>query len=156
MASFKGTYTSTIDPKRRLKLPKKLRDASPPSSNENFVLTAGFDGCIFIYPKEEWEKQEKKLRDLKVDLEEHRFYEREFIPKSEDVRIDRAGRLTVSQKLLEHAQLKPKEDVLILGILSRIEVWNPEVFQRYREHFAQSYEQVAQKIFSPESPSPKK
>ncbi len=154
MASFKGTYTSTIDPKRRLKLPKKLRDASPPSSNDSFIMGAGYDGCIFIYPKEEWDKQEKKLRSLKVDLEEHRFYEREFIPKSEDVRIDRAGRLTISQRLLDHAQIKPKEDVLILGILSRIEVWNPEVYQTYRKHFEQTYEQVAQKIFSPELLSP--
>ena len=149
MASFKGTYTSTIDPKRRLKLPKKLRDAIPSTSNENFVIGAGYDGCIFIYPNEEWEKQEKKLRDLKVDLEEHRFYEREFIPKSEDVRIDRAGRLTISQRLLDHAQIKPKEDILILGVLSRIEVWKPEVYQRYRERFEQTYEQIAQKIFKP-------
>ncbi len=128
-------------------MPKKLRDAIPPSSNENFVIGAGYDGCIFIYPTEEWEKQEKKLRDLKVDLEEHRFYEREFIPKSEDVRIDRAGRLTISKTLLEHAQIKPKEDVLILGVLSRIEVWKPEVYEKYRERFEQTYEQVAQKIF---------
>jgi len=151
MASFKGTYTSTIDPKRRLKLPKKLKDAIPPSSNENFVIAAGYDGCIFIYPKEEWEKQEGKLRNLMVDLEEHRFYEREFFPKSEDVKIDRAGRLTIPQGLLEHAQIKPKEEILIFGILTRIEIWKPEVYQRYREHFAQTYEQVAQKIFKPGS-----
>lgn len=130
-------------------MPKKLRDAIPASSNENFVVGAGYDGCIFIFPNEEWEKQEKKLRDLKVDLAEHRFYEREFIPRSEDVRIDRAGRLTVSQRLLEHAQIKPKDDVLILGILSRIEVWNKEVYQKYKERFEQTYEQIAQRIFEP-------
>jgi MraZ protein len=150
MASFKGTYTSTIDPKRRLKLPKKLKDAIPPSSNESFVIAAGYDECIFIYPKEEWEKQEQKLRDLMVDdLEEHRFYEREFFPKSEDVKIDRAGRLTLPQGLLDHAQIKPKEEIFIFGVLSRIELWNPEVYQKYKERFPQTREQVAQKIFKP-------
>lgn len=128
-------------------MPKKLRDISPPSSNDNFVIGAGYDGCIFVYPKDEWEKKEEKLRNLQGDLEEHRFYEREFFPNSEDVKIDRAGRLIISQRLLEHAQIQPKEDVLILGVLSRIEVWKPDVYQKYKERFGQTYEQIAQKIF---------
>lgn len=156
MASFKGTFTSTIDPKRRLKLPKKLKDAIPPSSNESFIIASGYDGCIFIYPKEEWEKQEEKLRNLTVDLEEHRFYEREFYPKSDDVKIDRAGRLTIPQVLLDHARIKPKEEILIFGVLSRIEIWNPEEYQKYKENFAQTREQVAQKIFKPQNAGDKK
>lgn len=128
-------------------MPKKLRDVIPPSSNENFVIGAGYDGCIFIYPKEEWEKQEEKLRNLKVDLVEHRFYEREFFSNSEDVRIDRAGRLTISPKLLEHAKIKPKEEIWILGVLSRIEVWNPEVYQKYKDQVGKPREQLAEKIF---------
>lgn len=155
MASFKGTYTSTIDPKRRLKLPKKLKDAIPPSSNESFVIAAGYDGCIFIYPKEEWEKKEERFKNLTEELEEHRYYEREFFQKSEDVKMDRAGRLTISQMILEHAQIKPKEEIWIFGVLSRIEIWKPDVYKKYKEKFAQTPEQVAQKIFKPESGSMK-
>jgi DNA-binding transcriptional regulator/RsmH inhibitor MraZ len=40
-----------------------------------------------------------------------------------------------------------KEDVLILGILSRIELWAPEVYKKYREQYKQSFEEVAEKIF---------
>jgi len=145
MASFKGTYTSTIDNKRRIKLPKKLRGAVPPSSNEHFVIGPGYDGCIFLYPADEWAKQEEKLRNLKVDLPEHRFLERVFVPESEDVRIDRVGRLTIPEKLLDSARIK--KDILILGILTRIELWAPQVYQKYRDQFKQSYEEVAKKIF---------
>jgi len=145
MASFKGTYTSTIDGKRRLKLPKKLREAMPPSSNDNFVIGPGYDGCIFLYSTDEWAKQEDKLRNLKVDLGEHRFLERVFVPASEDVRIDRVGRLTIPERLLDSAQIK--KEILILGVLSRIELWAPAVYQKYIEQHKQSYEEAAEKIF---------
>jgi MraZ protein len=145
MASFKGRYTSTIDNKRRLKLPKKLREAVLSPSNEHFVIGPGYDGCIFLYPADEWAKQEEKLRNLKVDLPEHRFLERVFIPESEDVKLDRVGRLTIHERLLKLAQIN--KDVLILGILSRIELWAPEIYQKYREQYKQSYEEVAEKIF---------
>jgi len=148
MVSFKGTYKSTIDGKRRLKLPKKLREVMPPASNDGFVMGPGYDGCIFLYPLEEWGQQEEKLRNLKVDLGEHRFLERVFVPESADVRLDRVGRLTVSQRLLDLAGIK--KDVLILGILSRIELWAPEVYKKYREQYKQSFEEVAEKIFRSE------
>ncbi len=145
MTSFKGTYTSTIDTKRRVKLPKKLREAVPPSSDDHFVIGPGYDGCVFLYPADEWTRQEDKLRNLKVDLGEHRFLERVFVPESEDVRIDRAGRLTIPERLLDLAQIK--KEVLILGILSRIELWSPEVYRKYRDQYKQTYEEAAEKIF---------
>lgn len=145
MASFKGTYTSTIDDKRRLKLPKKLREAVLASSNECFVIGPGYDGCVFLFPVDEWTKQEEKLRNLKVDLGEHRFLERVFVPASEDVRIDRVGRLTIPERLLNSAKIK--KEVLILGILSRIELWDPAVYRRYMQQRKQSYEEAAEKIF---------
>jgi MraZ protein len=145
MASFKGTYTSTIDDKRRLKLPKKLREAVLASSNEHFVIGPGYDGCVFLFPVDEWAKQEEKLRNLKVDLGEHRFLERVFVPASEDVRIDRVGRLTIPERLLSSAKIK--KEVLILGILSRIELWDPAVYRKYMQQRKQSYEEAAEKIF---------
>jgi len=145
MASFKGTYISNIDEKRRMKLPRKLRGTMPTSPNDNFVIGPGYDGCIFLYPTDEWAKQEEKLRNLKVDLAEHRFLERVFVPASEDVRIDRVGRLTIPERLMDSAQIK--KEVLILGILSRIEIWSPAVYRKYREQHKQSYEEAAEKIF---------
>jgi MraZ protein len=145
MASFKGTYTTTLDEKRRLKLPKKLRGAVPASSNEHFVMGPGYDGCVFLFPADEWAKQEGKLKNLKVDLGEHRFLERVFGPESEDAKLDRAGRLTIPQRLLDLAGIK--KDILILGVLSRIELWSPEAYSKYREQFKQSFEEVAEKIF---------
>ena len=57
---FMGEYNHTIDAKGRLIIPVKFRE---PLGNE-FVLTKGLDGCLFIYPMDEWEAVEEKLRAL--------------------------------------------------------------------------------------------
>jgi MraZ protein len=145
MTTLKGNYTTTIDEKRRLKLPKKLREAMSLSPNEQLVIGPGYDGCIFLFPPEEWEKQEKKLKTLKVESGEHRFLERVFVPQSEDAKIDRLGRLTISSRLLERAQIK--KDVLILGVLTRIELWEPETYQKYLAQYQLTYEEVAERIY---------
>ena len=145
MTSLKGIYSTNLDDKRRLKLPKKLREAMALSPDEQIVIGPGYDGCIFLFPPDEWGKQEEKLKNLKVELGEHRFLERVFIPQSEDVKIDRLGRLTISPRLLDSAQIK--KDVLILGILTRIELWAPEAYEKYLAQYQLSYEEVAERIF---------
>ena len=57
---FMGEYNHTIDAKGRLIIPSKFRELL----GEEFVLTKGLDGCLSIYPMDEWEAFEMKLRAL--------------------------------------------------------------------------------------------
>ena len=57
---FMGEYNHIIDAKGRLIIPAKFRELL----GEEFVLTKGLDGCLFIYPMDEWEAFEEKLRAL--------------------------------------------------------------------------------------------
>ena len=61
---FMGEYHQKIDEKGRLTIPSKLRY----DLGENFILTRGLDGCLFIYPKNEFEKKisekEKEIIDI--------------------------------------------------------------------------------------------
>ena len=47
---FMGEYNHTIDAKGRLIIPSKFRELL----GEEFVLTKGLDGCLSIYPMDEW------------------------------------------------------------------------------------------------------
>ena len=55
-----GEFNHSIDAKGRLIIPSKLRE----SLGEHFVITKGMDGCLFLYPENEWEAFEDKLRTL--------------------------------------------------------------------------------------------
>ena len=55
---FMGEYSHTIDAKGRLIIPSKFRE----ELGDEFVLTKGLDGCLSIYPMEQWKVFEKKLK----------------------------------------------------------------------------------------------
>ena len=55
-----GEFNHSIDSKGRLIIPSKLRE----SLGEHFVITKGMDGCLFLYPDNEWKAFEEKLRTL--------------------------------------------------------------------------------------------
>ncbi len=45
-----GEYEHTIDAKGRVIIPAKLRE----SLGDTFMITKGLDGCLFVYPMEQW------------------------------------------------------------------------------------------------------
>ena len=55
-----GEFNHSIDAKGRLIIPSKFRDIL----GEDFVITKGLDGCLFLYPNNEWKIFEEKLRTL--------------------------------------------------------------------------------------------
>ena len=55
-----GEYQHTIDDKGRVSFPSRLRE----DLGISFIVTKGLDGCLFVYPMEEWEKLENKIREL--------------------------------------------------------------------------------------------
>ena len=55
-----GEFNHSIDTKGRLIIPSKFRE----SLGEHFVITKGMDGCLFVYPDNEWSAFEDKLREL--------------------------------------------------------------------------------------------
>jgi MraZ protein len=117
---FMGEYNHTIDAKGRLIIPSKFRD----ELGETFVLTKGLDGCLSIYPKEEWEEFERKLRTLPLTNKNARTFTRFFIAGATACELDKQGRILVPATLREYAGLA--KDVVLTGNLDRIEVWSKE------------------------------
>ena len=65
---YTGEYNHTVDSKGRLILPSKLREAL----GEEFVVTKGVDGCLFVYDQTEWSHFEEKLNTLSITNRESR------------------------------------------------------------------------------------
>jgi MraZ protein len=72
MSSFKGSYMYSVDDKGRVSLPAKLRKYVSPEANDTFVVTRGFEQCLFVYPLDEWNKLESSLRGLSANDPESR------------------------------------------------------------------------------------
>lgn len=148
MSAFKGQYKHALDDKSRVNMPAKLRKALSPEADETFVVTRGLEECIFVYPFDEWRKIEEKLKALPV-TRDARYFVRVLISHAHDVQMDDQGRILLPQNLLEFAKIdKENKEILIIGALERIEIWNPELFQKYLEGFEETYEEIAEKMMS--------
>ena len=117
---FMGEYSHTIDAKGRLIIPSKFRE----QLGEEFVLTKGLDGCLSIYPNDEWAAFEEKLRALPLTNKNARTFSRFFVAGATSCELDKQGRALIPAKLREYAGLA-KETVFV-GVLSKIEIWSKE------------------------------
>lgn len=117
---FMGEYNHTIDAKGRLIIPAKFRELL----GDEFVLTKGLDGCLSIYPMDEWGAFEQKLRALPLTNKNARTFSRFFVAGAAMCELDKQGRILVPQTLREFAGLE--KDVVLTGNLNRIEVWSKE------------------------------
>ena len=137
---FMGEYQHTIDAKGRLIMPAKFRE----DLGETFVITKGLDGCLFIYPQEEWNVLEEKLRNLPFTRADARAFSRFFFSGATECELDKQGRILLPNNLRSYANLT--KDVLIIGVSSRVEIWSKETWEEYNSQTEQSYEELAEKL----------
>lgn len=144
MSSFKGSHTYSIDNKGRINLPSRLRKYVSPEANDTFVVTRGFEQCLFVYPHDEWIKVETQLRQLSSYNPSHRHFMRALLEHASECQLDGQARIFVPQELREYAELN--SEVRIIGMLEKIEVWNPTKYLEYTRGQSESYEDIAAKV----------
>lgn len=144
MSSFKGSYTYSVDDKGRINLPAKLRKYVSPEANETFVVTRGFEQCLYVYPADEWNKLEQNLRNLSNYDAEHRRFVRTLLELASEGQLDAQSRLSIPQELREYANIR--EDIRIIGTLDKIELWNPKIYEEYKRSQSEPYESIAAKV----------
>jgi len=126
---FNGRYTYSLENKGRLAIPAKFRRELTPEAEDTFVVTRGYDGGLALYPLDEWLRVEPALQKYSSSgTEEERWMARWFSGRAERVTFDSQGRIKIPQHLLDYAKLE--KEVLIIGVLERIELWNPELYEK--------------------------
>ena len=144
MSSFKGSYMYAVDEKGRVNLPAKLRKYVSPECNDTFVLTRGFEKCLYVYPVDEWNRLEQNLRNLSSYDAEHRRFMRTLLELASECQLDGQARLSIPQELREYAHIT--DEVRILGTLDKIELWDPDVYNEYKSSQTETYEEIASRV----------
>lgn len=144
MSSFKGSYMYAVDEKGRVNLPAKLRKYVSPECNDTFVLTRGFEKCLYVYPVDEWNRLEQHLRNLSSYDPEHRRFMRTLLELASECQLDAQARLSIPQELRDYARIT--DEVRILGTLDKIELWDPSVYDEYKSSQTETYEEIASRV----------
>lgn len=143
---FKGHFTYSIDAKGRISIPAKLRKYLTPEANDTFVMTKGTATCIDIYPLDQWVQFEDKLRDLNSFKPSDAKFIRIILQFATEDNLDSQSRILIPQALIDYAKIE--KEVLILGALKKIEVWNPKVYEEYLAETPETYEEIAARVMA--------
>ena len=137
---FIGEYQHTIDSKGRVFMPAKFRE----KLGEKFVVTKGLDNCLFVYPNEEWQSLESKLRTLPLTSREARAFIRFFFAGAAECKADKQGRILIPANLREYASLE--KELSIIGVSTRVEIWDRETWEKYNGQSSLDQESIIEKM----------
>ncbi|MEK7575781.1 MAG: division/cell wall cluster transcriptional repressor MraZ [Patescibacteria group bacterium] len=135
-----GEYKHSLDPKKRVSIPAKFRK----EIGKKAVITRGLDQCLFVYPMEEWKKVAEKLSNLPTGQSDTRNFVRMMLAGAMDVDIDSLGRVLIPDYLKDYAGLKDK--VVIAGVYKRLEIWNEENWENYKQRIEKQTDVLAEKL----------
>lgn len=135
-----GEYNHNLDTKGRVSVPSKFRE----DLGESFIVTKGLDNCLFAYSKKEWETFETKLKSLPMTNTNARNFIRFFFSGATECEIDKLGRINIPLVLREYAGLK--KDITIIGVSTRIEIWDKEKWNNYTSPENMDVDEIASQM----------
>jgi len=125
---FIGHYTHSLDSKNRVAIPAKYRSQI---KDGKVVVTKGFDGCLAVYPLDEWEK----LRDDRIarldpmSRRRDRDQMRTMLSGATHWEVDKQGRIGLTADHLNRSKIT--KEVVFTGMGNCFEVWAASVWEAY-------------------------
>ena len=121
-------------------MPAKLRE----DIGDTFIVTKGLDGCLFAYSTIEWNNFEEKLKSLPLTNKNARDFVRFFLSGAIECEIDKQGRFLIPNNLRTYAKLE--KEVVIIGVGTRIEIWNKDEWTKYSSDENISADEIAENM----------
>ncbi len=133
MAELFGQHRYQLDQKGRIALPKRYLEALAAGA----YVTLGQDGCLWVFPREEFDRQSERIRSMPLSNPQARAYARMFFSSTDQVAPDAQGRLTISPRLRQ--QVGAGREVVVIGVFDHLEIWDAATWDRYEEQNSMAY-----------------
>ncbi len=136
-----GEYRHSIDDKKRLIIPSKIRNAM----GGTIVLTRGLDGCLFGYSEKDWNNIMEKLSTLPFTKADARNFTRFLTSGATLLEFDKQGRIIIPKFLSDYANLL--HDVVIVGVIGRIEIWSKNAWEEFMNNNIERLSDISENLF---------
>lgn len=140
-----GEYRNTIDEKGRLLIPSKLRNALV---GNVLIVTRGVERCLWLMAPDEWKKLSEKIMGGTWALfdSQTRLLQRRIVAPAQECEIDRSGRILLPATLRDPVGIGYKQESVLLGIHTYLELWNCDEFESYIQESEKEFEQASQAL----------
>jgi MraZ protein len=122
-----GTHPRTLDDKKRLTLPKKVREQL--GKVDQLYVSPGADQSLWLYDPRGLQDLAAKLAEAPATDSDARVFRRLLFAQMEAVDIDRNGRILIPDRLVQFAGLE--HDLVLLGVQDHLEIWNARKWDEY-------------------------
>jgi len=124
---FRGANAVSLDAKGRLAMPSRYRDELDSRCNGQLIVTIdAVDPCLCVYPLDEWEQIEAKLRALPSLREENRRLQRLLIGNAVDLELDGGGGFLFPPGLRKYPRLNRR--AMLVGQLNKFQLWDEDAW----------------------------
>jgi MraZ protein len=128
---YNSVYRHGVDDKRRIQFPAKWRPAKEGTELTIMLSLKSSEGpCLRVLLPE---KMAELMRDLNAmpNSDPNKTTLKRFIgSQSEQVTLDKSGRICLPESMARDAGIKINEEVVLVGLLDRVEIWNAERFAK--------------------------
>ncbi len=143
MSQFVGSHIFSVSDKGRFNIPAPLRQGLAASAENTFIVSRGPEGCLDVYPLDEWNRRIRVLRNL-PNKRQGRYYKRLILGGAVQCKMDAHNRILIPPDLLKSIGIK--KQVLIVGQIDHLELWNPGTHKAYMKKQDVPLEDVLEEI----------
>ena len=138
---FMGEYQHNLDEKSRIVIPANFRA----NLKNNFVIAKGFEKCLYIYAKKDWDKLVARLDTLPFTKKDVRIFMRSFFSGANNAELDKSGRVVILSNLKDYANIK--KECVIIGANDRIEIWDKKEWNNFITTYEDKISDIAENLF---------
>ena len=128
---FLSSYENKIDKKGRVSVPATFRSHLNSMGYNGFISYPSFNhSALEACSQDRIEKLSNTIDSLNPFEEKRDYFATSVLSESENLQFDTEGRVSLSNKLLNHAKIK--NNVLFVGLGKTFQIWEPKNFSKFK------------------------
>ncbi len=141
---FAGEYLCKVDEKGRFIVPSPIREQIE-ADGQAVMFLKGPEQSLLIYSMKEWEKVLDRTKSS-LDEDQSRLFMHFIVSEAGSSDIDKTGRILIPGRLRKQIPMDEDQEIILVGLYHRMELWNPSDWRRYIARTEDRYEQNMAKI----------
>jgi len=128
---FLSSYENKLDKKGRVSVPATFRSHLNSMGYNGFISYPSFNhSALEACSQDRIEKLSNTIDSLNPFEEKRDYFATSILSESVNLQFDTEGRVSLTEKLLKHANIK--NNILFVGLGKTFQIWEPKIFEKFK------------------------
>ena len=128
---FLSSYENKLDKKGRVSVPATFRSHLNSMGYNGFISYPSFNhSALEACSQDRIEKLSNTIDSLNPFEEKRDYFATSILSESVNLQFDTEGRVSITDKLLKHANIK--SNILFVGLGKTFQIWEPKIFEKFK------------------------